>query len=52
MKLWKKIILILLGVLVFAQIPFVYRRIQKGNLAEKISGLDAQKKGLYEFEVR
>lgn len=43
MKLWKKIILILLGVLVLAQIPFVYRRIQKGNLAAKISGLDAQR---------
>jgi len=44
MRLWKKIILIFFGVLVLAQIPFVYRRFQTGNLAEKISSLDAQKR--------
>ncbi|HXG85764.1 MAG TPA: hypothetical protein VNI84_17215 [Pyrinomonadaceae bacterium] len=44
MKLWKKIILILFCALLLAQIPFAYRRFQKGKLAAKISNLDAQKK--------
>ncbi len=43
MKLWKKIILFLFAAIVLAQIPFVYRRIQTGNLAAKIANLDAQK---------
>lgn len=46
MKLWKKIILILLAALILAQIPFVYRRYEKGKLAEKILQFDAQKKVL------
>ncbi|MGI8641569.1 MAG: hypothetical protein ACR2MG_16690 [Pyrinomonadaceae bacterium] len=44
MKLWKKIILILLCVLLPAQIPFIYRRYQTGKLADKIYALDAQQK--------
>jgi hypothetical protein len=43
MKLWKKVILILFCLVLAAQIPFAYRRFQKGNLAEKISNLNAQK---------
>ncbi|MBA2620766.1 MAG: hypothetical protein H0U87_06165 [Acidobacteria bacterium] len=43
MKLWKKIILIFFVVLLLVQIPFVYRRIKKGNLAQKISNLAAQR---------
>lgn len=44
MKLWKKIILIFLAVLILAQIPFVYRRFEKRNLAAKIYNLAAQRK--------
>jgi hypothetical protein len=44
MKLWKKILLILLAILLLAQIPFIYRRYQVGQLAGKISNLDAQKR--------
>jgi hypothetical protein len=44
MKLWKKIILILLGVLLIIQIPFVYRRIQIGSLAGKINTLNQNRK--------
>lgn len=43
MKLWKKIILILFAALLLAQIPFAYRRFQKGRLAEKISSLEARR---------
>lgn len=39
MKLWKKILLILLGVFILAQIPFVYNRCQIGQLKNKISHL-------------
>jgi len=46
MKLWKKIILFLLLVLILAQIPFIYRRYKTGNLGAKISNLDAQKQTL------
>lgn len=42
MKLWKKIILILLGVLLLVQIPFIYRRYQIGQLSNKISELAKQ----------
>ena len=44
MKLWKKILLVLLGILLLVQIPFVYRRFQLGALAEKINRLNAQRK--------
>ncbi len=43
MKLWKKICLGLIGVVVLLQIPFIYNRWQTGNLAEKISSLKSQK---------
>ena len=43
MKLWKKIILILLAVLVLLQIPFIYRRYQTGKLAQKIAELQSQR---------
>lgn len=43
MKLWKKILLILLGVLLVLQIPFIYRRFQISNRAEKISTLNANR---------
>lgn len=43
MKLWKKIVLILFAVLLLAQIPFIYRRYENGELAVKIANLDAQK---------
>ena len=42
MKLWKKIILVLLGILLLVQIPFIYRRYQIGQLSNKISELAAQ----------
>ena len=32
MKLWKKIVLILLAVILLVQIPFVYNRFQIGKL--------------------
>ena len=40
MKLWKKILLILLAIVLLVQIPFVYRRYQYGQLAEKINALE------------
>ncbi len=43
MKLWKKILLILLGVFLLAQIPFIYRRFQISNRAEKINSLNANR---------
>lgn len=43
MKLWKKVILIFLAALLLAQIPFIYRRYQKGKLAAKIANLAARK---------
>lgn len=39
MKLWKKILLVLLAILLLAQIPFIYRRYQIGRQANKISEL-------------
>ncbi|MGC2236805.1 MAG: hypothetical protein WA584_11630 [Pyrinomonadaceae bacterium] len=44
MKLWKKILLVLLGILLIIQIPFIYRRFQIGNLAGKINTLNSQRK--------
>lgn len=43
MKLWKKILLILLAVFLLVQIPFVYNRYKIGKLAAQISRLDAKK---------
>lgn len=43
MKLWKKILLILLGVFLLAQIPFIYRRFQIANRAEKVNTLNANR---------
>lgn len=43
MKLWKKIVLIFLGIVLLAQIPFIYQRFQKGKLADKIAALESQK---------
>ncbi|MCA1639656.1 MAG: hypothetical protein LC768_15220 [Acidobacteria bacterium] len=43
MKLWKKILLILLAIILLAQIPFVYRRYQYGQLAGKINSLQTQR---------
>lgn len=43
MKLWKKIALILLGLLIVAQIPFVYRRYKKSRLAAEISASGERK---------
>ncbi|MDQ3061639.1 MAG: hypothetical protein M3R14_02100 [Acidobacteriota bacterium] len=43
MKLWKKILLILLAVILLAQIPFIYNRYKFGQLADKISALETQK---------
>ena len=43
MKLWKKILLILLVIVLLAQTPFIYRRYQYGQLAGKINALQMQK---------
>lgn len=44
MKLWKKILLILLGLLLIVQIPFICRRVSIGNRAAQIAALDAGRK--------
>lgn len=43
MKLWKKILLVLLAVFLLAQIPFVYNRYKFGQLNEKINQLQTQR---------
>ncbi len=43
MKLWKKILLILLAVFLLAQLPFIYHRYQLGKIAGQISSLKAQR---------
>ncbi|CAN5339517.1 hypothetical protein BH10ACI1_BH10ACI1_32050 [soil metagenome] len=43
MKIWKKIVLILLGILLVVQIPFIYRRFQISNRAGKINSLNANR---------
>ena len=43
MKLWKKIILIFLAILLLAQIPFVYNRYRFGQLHDKIIQLQTQR---------
>jgi hypothetical protein len=42
-KIFKRIILVLLVLLILAQIPFIYRRYQTGKLAQKIAQLDASR---------
>jgi hypothetical protein len=44
MKLWKKILLVLLAILLLVQIPFIYRRFKIGSLADKINTLNAERK--------
>jgi hypothetical protein len=44
MKLWKKTALILLGILLLIQIPFIYRRFRIGSLAGEIDTLNSQRK--------
>ena len=43
MKLWKKILLVLVAVLLLAQIPFIYNRYQTGKLAAKIKELQTNR---------
>lgn len=43
MKLWKKILLGLLAVVLLIQIPFIYNRFQTGNLAERIAQMQNEK---------
>jgi hypothetical protein len=43
MKRWKKILLVVVAVVLLAQIPFVYRRYQIGQLAGRIGELGAQR---------
>jgi len=42
-KIFKRIILALVILLLLAQIPFIYRRYETGKLAERIAQLDAQR---------
>ncbi len=43
MKLWKKIAIILLVIILLAQIPFVYNRYKFGQLHDKINALQTQR---------
>jgi hypothetical protein len=43
MKRWKKITLVLLGLIIISQLPFVYRRQQLGRLRETIAQLNSQR---------
>jgi len=43
MKLWKKILLVLLTVFLLTQIPFVYNRYQFGRLHDKITRLQTER---------
>ena len=43
MKLWKKILLLLLAVILLAQVPFICNRWKFGQLHDKINQLQAQK---------
>lgn len=43
MKLWKKIVLIFLAVILLAQIPFIYNRYRFGQLHDRIVQLQAQR---------
>lgn len=46
MKLWKKILLILISVILLAQIPFIYNRFQTGKLSTRINELQAKRTNL------
>ena len=46
MRLWKKIVLILIAAIVLLQLPFVYRRYRIGQLAERIDQLNAQRSAI------
>ena len=43
MKLWKKILLVLLAIILLAQIPFIYNRYEIGQTAGEINSLAAQR---------
>ncbi|HEX8142389.1 MAG TPA: hypothetical protein VF553_07320 [Pyrinomonadaceae bacterium] len=43
MKRWKKIVLLLLGLIMVSQLPFIYRRYRLGQLADAIRVLKAQR---------
>ncbi len=43
MKIWKKILLALLAVILLIQIPFIYNRFQTGKLADKIAFLQTRR---------
>ena len=43
MKRWKKVALVLLGLIVLTQIPFIYRRYQLGRLNATIEQLNSQR---------
>lgn len=43
MKLWKKIAIILLVIILLVQIPFIYNRYKIGQLADKINVLQSQR---------
>lgn len=43
MKRWKKVALLLLGLMILSQLPFIYRRHQLGVLRESIARLNAQR---------
>ena len=43
MKRWKKIVLVLLGVIILSQLPFLYRRYQLSRLKAAIRALDSQR---------
>ena len=43
MKRWKKVLLVLLGLVVLAQLPFIYRRFQLRRLNLKINELNSQR---------
>jgi hypothetical protein len=43
MKRWKKVSLVLLCLLVFAQAPFIYRRYRLGRLSSSVAALNAER---------
>ncbi|MGI9034754.1 MAG: hypothetical protein ACR2GD_01830 [Pyrinomonadaceae bacterium] len=43
LKIWKKILLALLAIILLAQIPFIYNRYKIGQLADKINQFGAQR---------
>ncbi|HEX8773211.1 MAG TPA: hypothetical protein VF735_06360 [Pyrinomonadaceae bacterium] len=43
MKRWKKIVLLLLGLMLISQLPFIYRRYRMGQLADAIRRLGSER---------